>query len=126
MKNFTFISCIILLASCLTGCRADDFLFNPNENKIDQYELNNYTGEVDFKLDASYNIPQNLITLFPIISQGPDESSGTKIYAVYIGDMARIATDTVIMYCHGNKDHMDFYWPRAQLLANTLSKNRYG
>jgi pimeloyl-ACP methyl ester carboxylesterase len=30
------------------------------------------------------------------------------------------------MYCHGNKDHMDFYWPRAQLLANTNGKNRYG
>lgn len=32
----------------------------------------------------------------------------------------------VIMYCHGNKDHMDFYWPRAQLLANAGGKNRYG
>jgi fermentation-respiration switch protein FrsA (DUF1100 family) len=30
------------------------------------------------------------------------------------------------MYCHGNKDQMDFYWPRAQLLANTNGKNRYG
>jgi hypothetical protein len=30
------------------------------------------------------------------------------------------------MYCHGNKDHLDFYWPRAQLLANTVKKNNYG
>jgi pimeloyl-ACP methyl ester carboxylesterase len=48
------------------------------------------------------------------------------IYAVYIGDINRIATDTVIMYCHGNADHLDFYWPRAKLLANVGSKNRYG
>ena len=45
---------------------------------------------------------------------------------MYIGDTTRIATDTVIMYCHGNKDHLDFYWPRAQLLANAGAKNRYG
>ncbi|MCP4439625.1 MAG: alpha/beta hydrolase, partial [Aureispira sp.] len=38
----------------------------------------------------------------------------------------KIATDTVIMYCHGNAAHMDVYWPRAQLLANVASKNQYG
>ena len=59
-------------------------------------------------------------------SKTPDESSATKIYAIYIGNINRIATDTVIMYCHGNAEHMDFYWPRAKLLANTKSKNRFG
>lgn len=53
-------------------------------------------------------------------------SSGTQIYAIYIGDIGKIATDTVIMYCHGNKWNMDFYWQRAKLLANTGSKDQYG
>jgi pimeloyl-ACP methyl ester carboxylesterase len=118
---------IVAIASCLSGClRLDDNLFNANSNKIEKYELNNYKGEVDFTLDASYTIPSTLVNLFTINSKAVDETMGTKIYAVYIGDTTRIATDTVIMYCHGNKDHMDFYWPRAQLLANTSSKNRYG
>ncbi len=117
---------VITMVVCLSACRIDNNLFNPNEHKIDSYQLNNYKGEVDFTLDASYNIPTNLVSLFTLSSKGIDETSSTKIYAVYIGDTTKISTDTVIMYCHGNKDHMDFYWPRAQLLANTISKNKYG
>lgn len=125
-RNYFTLS-IIALVSCLSGClRLDDNLFNANANKIEKYELNNYKGEVDFTLDAAYTIPTNLVNLFTLTSKGIDETTGTKIYAVYIGDTARISSDTVIMYCHGNKDHMDFYWPRAQLLANTIGKNRYG
>ena len=114
---------IIILSSC---ARLDDNLFNPNTNKISEYKFDNYEGEVDFKLDDSYKIPANFITLITLNSKAANESSSTKIYAVYIGDITRIATDTVILYCHGNKDHMDFYWPRAQLLANTNGKNHYG
>lgn len=123
----TFILSIITVSVCLAAClRLDNNLFNANEHKIDKYLLNNYKGEVDFILDASYSVPANLVSLFTLSSKGSDEANGTKIYAVYIGDTTRISTDTVIMYCHGNKDHMDFYWPRAQLLANTISKNHYG
>lgn len=118
---------IIAFCICLTGCaRLDDNFYNANEHKISNYSFDQYTGEVDFRLDASYKIPDSLVHLFTLNSQGPGESSPTKIYAVYIGSLTRIATDTVIMYCHGNKDHMDFYWPRAQLLANTGGKNHYG
>lgn len=120
--NIFIISVIILFS----GCRLDENLFNPNSNKITAYNFDNYTGEVDFKLDPSYQIPSNLVNLFTLQSKAADEKDATKIYAVYIGNIQRIATDTVILYCHGNKDHMDFYWPRAQLLANTKSKNRYG
>ena len=116
-----------LLLVILAGCqRLDDNLFNPNENKITQYALNNYGGEVDFRLPEPYAIPADKVHLFTLESKGAAEATATTIYAVYIGDRQRIATDTVIMYCHGNKDHMDFYWPRAQLLANTNGKNRYG
>jgi len=112
---------VVSLSSCL---RLDDNLYNAS--KLTEYKLDNYTGEVDFTLDYSYHIPDSLVHVFTLSSQGAGESSATTIYAIYIGDIAQIATDTVIMYCHGNKDHMDFYWQRAKLLANTKSKNRFG
>jgi len=122
---------VIIIITCLTvslsAClRLDNNLYNPNTKKITAYNFDNYTGDVDFKLDASYKIPDSLIHPITLASQAGDETGPTKIFGVYIGSTRRIATDTVIMYCHGNKDHMDFYWPRAQLLANTKSKNRYG
>lgn len=105
--------------------KLDSNLFN-NDNKIKEYQLDNYTGEQDFVLDDSYSIPQNLITLLSLASQADDETNGTTIKALYIGNPASIASDTVILYCHGNKWHMDFYWQRAKLLAHTNGKNRYG
>lgn len=101
------------------GCRLDSNLFNP-DTSIKEYKVDKYTGEVDFVLDSTYAIPNSKITLFTFPSEG------NTIYAVYIGDISRIATDTVIMYCHGNKDHIDFNWPRAKLLANVGGKNRFG
>lgn len=108
----------------LTGCkqRLDSFLFN--ETEVDAYYLDDYDGEVDFVLPTQYDVPDSLIELFTINLQTPNSS--TPFWGVYIGDQNRIATDTVILYCHGNKDHMDFYWPRAELLANVGGKNRYG
>jgi len=124
MKNIVF---ILLITIGITSClRLDNNLFNPNQTKISEYKLDNYTGDTDFRLDMSYQIPDSLIHVFQLASQASDESSATSIYAIYIGNISRIATDTVIMYCHGNAEHMDFYWPRAKLLANTKSKNRFG
>jgi pimeloyl-ACP methyl ester carboxylesterase len=45
---------------------------------------------------------------------------------MYVGDMSRIALDTVLLYCHGNKDHMDFYWPRQKLYAHMGQLGRFG
>src|SRR5438128_1295656 len=107
MKIKTSFILMVTIALFLSSClRLDDNLFNANENKIDSYQLYNYKGEVDFTLDATYNIPANLVSLFTLSSKGTGEQNGTKIYAVYIGDTARISTDTVIVYCHGNKDHL--------------------
>jgi len=115
----------LLVIATLTGCLdLDDNLYNPS--KIDAYRLDEYKGDVDFHLDLSYHIPDSLVHIFTLASQANDESAATTIYAIYVGSISRIATDTVILYCHGNKDHMDAYWPRAQLLANTKSKNRFG
>src|SRR5436190_21610320 len=122
MKKTALIIFSFWISSCL---KLDNNLYN-NDNKLKEYQLDNYTGEQDFILEASYLIPQNFITLLSLSSQSPSESKFTNIKALYIGDKTRIATDTVILYCHGNKWHMDFYWQRAKLLAHVNGKNRYG
>lgn len=119
--RFALVLCIFF-SSCL---RLDSNLYNPSTD-IKEYKLDNYTGEQDFILDASYHIPDSLIQQFTLFSQAPGESEATRIRAIYIGAISRIQRDTVIMYCHGNKDHMDFYWQRAKLLAHVSGKNRYG
>lgn len=122
MKEILFIFLVLFFSSCL---RLDDNLYNLSD-KIHEYKRDNYKGEQDFILDASYKIPDSLIHEFTLSSKAPGESSSTTIYATYIGSVSKIATDTVIMYCHGNKWHMDFYWQRAKLLANAGGKNRFG
>ena len=122
IKFFVSICWLVFFSSCL---RLDSNLFNLGE-KIKEYKLDLYSGEQDFRLDQSYNIPDSLIHLFTLSSKLPDENEAKKIYAIYIGRIQDIATDTVIMYCHGNKWHMDFYWQRAKLLAHSGGKNRFG
>ena len=122
MKYLIVIVTIMFLSSCL---RLDDNLYNLTD-KITEYKLDNYTGEQDFILDNSYHIRDSLIHVFTLSSKTVNESSAKTIYAIYIGQISRIQTDTVIMYCHGNKWHMDFYWQRAKLLAHTSGKNKYG
>lgn len=116
IKVFFLATTLLFFTSCL---RLDDNLFNP-DTSITEYKMDKFEGEVDFILDASYNIPEHLVHVFTI---GSEEK---KIHAIYIGDLTKIPTDTVIMYCHGNKWHMDFYWQRAKLLAHTGHKNRFG
>jgi len=122
MKNLFILIALFGISSCM---KLDTNLYN-NDNAIKEYKLENYTGEQDFILDASYAIPQDKITLLTLASQTENESSFTEIKALYIGDISRLATDTVILYCHGNKWHMDFYWQRAKLMAHTNGKNHYG
>ena len=115
---------ILILTLSFFSCRKrmDSFLFNPSS--IDEYQLDNYQGEVSLELMGQYNVPDSLIHFvsFPINEQG----NIIDIKAVYVGDMSSINTDTVILYCHGNKDHMDFYWPRQKLYANLGGLGRFG
>ena len=118
MKKLIYISWILILP-LLSGClRLDANLFN--NSKIDSYQLENYKGYRDISIDTLYNIADSLVNVFSL------NSKGNTIYAIYIGDLSKIKSDTVIMYCHGNKDHMDMYWPRQKLLANVGHKNKYG
>ena len=122
MRAILIIAIVFIFSSCL---RLDDNLYNLTD-KITEYKLDNYTGENDFVLDNSYQIPDSLVHLFTLSSKASSESVSTTISAIYIGSLSKIKTDTVIMYCHGNKWHMDFYWQRAKLLAHVSGKNKYG
>ncbi len=109
-----------------SGClRLDDNLYNLTDPLL-SYKRDAYTGEQDFILDDSYKIQDSLIHEITLSSKSAIETNATTIYATYIGSYSKISTDTVIVYCHGNKWHMDFYWQRAKLLANVGGKNRYG
>lgn len=122
MKQLVAFTCIsVLLSSCM---KLNNNLYT-GDNNIKEYKLNTY-NDPDFTLAASYDIPENLITLLTLNSQTASESKPTSIKAVYIGDITRINSDTVILYCHGNKGNLDSYWQRAKLLANVNGKNRYG
>ena len=122
MKKYLFFLGIILIStSCL---RLDSNLFN-NGEKITQYLRDAFNGEQELKdLPLSYSVPQSQIHDLTLVSD--DGGSRARIRAVYLGDTNAIASDTVILYCHGNKNHMDFYWNRAKLLAHTGSQGRFG
>ena len=121
MKNIFYILAFLTFTGCL---KMDDLPFLGE--KITEYKFENYEGEQEITLPSSYRIPDSNIHLFTLTSKLPDEASGETIYAVYIGNINTISTDSVIVYCHGQSKHMDAYWNRAKLLANTGSKNRYG
>lgn len=112
---------LLIMSGCL---RLDDQLFN-NE-QIDSYLLDAYPNEreLDDLPALDYAVPQHLIHPFSYTSYADGEQA--TIHAFYIGDVDSIAYDTVIMYCHGNRGHMDFYWNRAKLLAHVGGAFRYG
>lgn len=126
---------IIFFAVVLVGLAAckknlNDNLFN--SSKITEYKLDDYGGTVDFVLNDDYNIPDSSIHVFPLWSKADNETDSTKIWAIYIGNFKKIGNvekidskDSVLVYFHGNKDHMDFYWQRAKLLAHTGGKLNY-
>ncbi len=113
---------MLIISIVLVGCRLDNFLYNPTQ--IEEYKFDAFDEEQKFVLGASYAIPDHLVHLMTLES-GPVDDRET-IYATYIGDISRINQDTIILYCHGNAGHMDYYWQRAKLLANAGGKNRFG
>lgn len=121
MKAIYTVFIAFLFSSCL---KLDSNLFNKKELK--EYGFERYTGAQEVTLDASYAVPDSMIHLLTLPSKGDNEKSSTDIYAVYIGNISKIATDTVIVYCHGTKWHMDYYWNRAKLLAHLGGKYNYG
>jgi pimeloyl-ACP methyl ester carboxylesterase len=121
MKNIVIILFIALTALACRK-RLDGFLFNPSQ--IESYQLDAYQGELTLDLAGEFGVPDSMIHRLELNVELEDGSA--KMSAIYVGDLASIATDTVILYCHGNKDHMDFYWPRQKLYAHAGGLGRYG
>jgi pimeloyl-ACP methyl ester carboxylesterase len=121
MKNIVIILFIALTALACRK-RLDGFLFNPSQ--IESYQLDAYQGELTLDLAGEFGVPDSMI--HHLEWNVELEEGSAKMSAIYVGDLASIATDTVILYCHGNKDHMDFYWPRQKLYAHAGGLGHYG
>lgn len=115
---------VIFIGLSLLSCRKrlDSFLFNGS--KLESYQLDNYTGEVSLELNGQFAVPDSMIhrVHFPVEIDG----GIVQVQGIYVGDTNQISQDTVILYCHGNKDHMDFYWCREKLYAHMGGLGRYG
>lgn len=124
MKSKVLITLIAILFISM-GCRKrlDSFLFN-NDNSITDYRLDDFGGELSLDLPNEYYIPESEIHQFTFPIE--DEGEILNISAIFVGDINAISTDTVILYCHGNKDHMDHYWPRQKLLSYIGNQGRFG
>jgi len=121
MKYIYFLLLFVVISACK---KIDlDALAFPRV-KVDAYILGDNDGEIE--VPAKYDINDSLIHIIPLVST--DKATGDKytIYSIYIGDLNTIATDTIILYTHGQAENMDYYWGRAKLLANLKSKNNYG
>ncbi len=120
MRTLMTMIAVLVFSSCI---RIDSLLYSP-DTSIESYQLDAFEGRQEIDLPAAYTISDSLIEVFTLESDIDGDKA--DIYAVYVGNQSLIATDTVILYLHGNAGHLDFYWNRIKLLANTGAKNRFG
>jgi len=117
MLNYQNPSLILLLISLLWACSPiyeDEDFFQPIQT--DTYQLDEYAGDTGIELDSKYALdPDNI---HEIQYQSFDGKSEQNISAIFIGDVNRIDQTTVIAYAHDRQANIDYYWPRAKLLAN--------
>lgn len=126
MRNVILIIATFFLTSVFVGCKKMtlDVLAFPAE-KTDNYLFEAF-NEGEISVPAQYNLTSVDRTLIEFNSKDQETGEQFKLYGVYIGDLSTIATDTVILYLHGQSKHMDHYWSRATLLANVGGNLNYG
>src|SRR5687768_1158000 len=130
MKKNTFILSGLILFSglifSLASCKKVnlDGLAFPSE-KLESYSYDAY-AEPEITIADSLKIDPSRRHLITMESYSEETGEFHTIYGVYIGDTSAIATDSVILYLHGQSRHNDFYWTRAALLANITHKYKYG
>ncbi|MFA6457079.1 MAG: alpha/beta hydrolase [Bacteroidota bacterium] len=91
----TLLPCIIIVALLLPGCfDLDSSLFN--NDTLSSYNLSTAV------IPASQRTPVVLV------------SQGKKIYGYFI-QSSDTTEKNVILYNHGNRDHLQFYWDRVEL-----------
>src|SRR5687768_8916782 len=75
---------LALVVLLLSGCfRLDDNLLSPGD-AITEYKLDDFTGEVDFRLDPSMRISQ--FSFVDLNSVGLNGDPSANIKAIYLGD----------------------------------------
>lgn len=90
----------LLLALGLASCmRLDSSLFD--NSTLSEYTL------ADSVIPASAREPVVL-----------SSEDGAKIYGYYVRSNGK-HPETTILYCHGNKEHLQYYWDRVELLYKT-------
>lgn len=116
------LSFVVLL---IGGCaRLDANLFDPQP--LSEYKWEDYAGKRELTVPDTLLVDPAKITQLSLDSGSPGNT--VKIAGVFIGDTDRLSNSDyrVILYSHGNKKHLDYYWNRIKLLANVGGKNNYG
>lgn len=123
MKKIVLYTALFTLAVACKKGRLDSLAFYGEY--LEAYEFENYVAG-DEAVPEEYAVTAANRTL--VSMQSIDEKTGESytIYGVYIGDISTIATDTVILYAHGQAAHLDAYWPRATLLSSITEQYNYG
>jgi pimeloyl-ACP methyl ester carboxylesterase len=119
---FSILACSVVFTAC-KKTNLNQLAF-PSE-RLDEYSFEAYDAG-DQGVPDMYELTPSDRTLIPLVSTDQETGDTYTIYAVYIGDIETIATDTIILYAHGQALHMDVYYPRASLLAHTNGKLNYG
>lgn len=114
----------ILLLFVLSSCQKLDSNLFSADSDIEAYLWDDFTGEREFHIGDGFAIDEN--ELYPFTVESDFEGDKALIHALYMGDRTTISSDSIIVYCHGNTGHMDFYWERAKLLYYSGGKSRYG
>lgn len=98
-KNLCVVVAVILAAILFAGCfDLDDSLFN--RKPLSSYAL------------STLVIPEAHREFVELNSQGK------KIYGYFVTSNG-VHPDVTILYCQGNKYHLQFYWDRVELLYRT-------
>ena len=93
LKIMTFFICILIIY--FAGCDLDGFLFNS-------------------KTIESYQLPGNTIP-DSLLEQVTFDSDGNTLYGHWVQSNG-VHQGITLLYCHGNKNHMDEYWDRVMYL----------
>lgn len=112
----------ILVCLTLVSCRLDNNMFENEE--LFEYELDDY-GNPELIISPDFDLPDTMVRIVDLSSKMQSEALPVQISSVFIGKVDSLVSDTVILYCHGNYGHIDYYWTRIKLLANIGHKNKY-
>lgn len=119
MKNLFLALATAVVCAVPTGCDVDAALLRGAP------EAYNFPPSVP---TDSFSVDADKIHLFQLTSGARPEHDvvEAKIWALYVGDPARISQDTVILYLHGNANSMNGFWGALRQLGNLGGKHNYG